>query len=270
MKISEIRNNARKKSFEIKVGKKEYSFPYVKLRVVPRSEDPVAEVFPDPELGEEAFTYRLESGEEDTVHLDAVLEVNKDPDYLQDLLLHRLTIEARNGVEESGLGKRQVARQLGTSPSQLYRLLDPGNRAKSLGQMLALLHLVDREVDLVVHRKSSPTRLRTGVFQVYEDKGGLYRFRIRDAEGGIVLSSHAYKTKTGCLKAIGNVHRYAARDELFERKKTEGGRYQFLLKARNHQVIAKSPSYATAARRDAALATVRRRVGDVVIEEAGV
>lgn len=270
MKISEIRDNARKRSFEIKVGEKEYTFPYAKLRVVPASDDPVAEVFPDPELAEEAFTYRLESGEGDTLHLDAVLEVNKDPDYLQDLLLHRLTIEARNGLEESGLGKRQVARQLGTSPSQLYRLLDPENRAKSLGQMLALLHLVDREVDLVVRPKSSPTRLNTGVLQVYEDKGGSYRFRWKNAEGGIVLSSHAYKTKASCLKATRKLRKYAAHDVLYERKRTDSGRYQFRLKAKNHQMIARSPSYESAATRDAALAMVRRRAAEVQIEEVGV
>lgn len=50
--------------------------------------------------------------------------------------MHLLTVEARDAVEESGLGKRQIARLLGTSPSQLYRLLDPTYPTKSLGQML--------------------------------------------------------------------------------------------------------------------------------------
>jgi len=54
-------------------------------------------------------------------------------------------------VEDSGVSKRELARRLRTSPSQLYRLLDPTNSAKSVGQMLALLHLVGREVDVVVN-----------------------------------------------------------------------------------------------------------------------
>jgi hypothetical protein len=49
------------------------------------------------------------------------------------------------------VSKRELARRLRTSPSQLYRLLDPTNSAKSVGQMLALLHLVGREVDVVVN-----------------------------------------------------------------------------------------------------------------------
>lgn len=154
MKIKAIEANRRQKAFLIQAKGAEYSFPFAKLRVEPTTDDPVEEVFPDPELGGEAFTYRLVSGMEDTVHLDAVREFSRDPEYLHELFVHQLTIEARRGLEESGLGKRQVSRQLGTSASQLYRLLDPSNRKKSIGQMLALLHLVDREVKLVVTQRS--------------------------------------------------------------------------------------------------------------------
>lgn len=156
MKITEVAANNRKKAFEVRTRKGTYTMPYAKLRIRPARADRVAEVYADPELGREAFTYRLESGEEDTVHLDAVLEYNEDPEYLTDLLLHRLTAEAREAVEESGLSKREITRRLGTSASQLYRLLDPGYQGKSVGQLLALLHLVDREVDVVVRRRRAP------------------------------------------------------------------------------------------------------------------
>jgi hypothetical protein len=153
MKISEVTADSRKRVFTIRAARSEYVFPYSKLRVAPSAEDPIEVAYADPELGKEAFTYRLRSGAEDTVHLDEVREFAKDPEYLQELLLHSLTIEARRGLEESGLGKRQVSRLLGTSPTQLYRLLDPANQKKSVGQMLALLHLVDRDVSLVVKKR---------------------------------------------------------------------------------------------------------------------
>lgn len=150
MKILSVHSDARKKSFSVRTRRAVFPFPYAKLRVVPTAEDPVADAFPDPELGCEGFTYRLESGAEDTIHLDAVLDLNQDADHLQGLLLHRLTVEALEGFEESGLGIRQLSRLLGTSPSQVYRLLDPTNYKKSVGQMLALLHMLDREVKVVV------------------------------------------------------------------------------------------------------------------------
>lgn len=155
MKITSVTDRTREKALEINTAGRSYTFPYAKLRVVPSVNDPITEIYPDPELGNEAFTYRLRSGAEDTVHFDAVLDVNADPDYLQGLLFHQLTIEAIRGLEESRIGKRQAARQLGTSASQLYRLLDPNNTSKSLGQLLALLDLVGREVGVVVVPKSA-------------------------------------------------------------------------------------------------------------------
>lgn len=109
----------------------------------------MTEVFPDPELGNEAFTYVLEGGEEDSVHLDAVLDYNRDPTYLKDLLLYRLTIEARQRVEASALSRREIIRRLGTSASQFYRLLDPANASKSVGQLVALLDILDCDVEVV-------------------------------------------------------------------------------------------------------------------------
>lgn len=156
MKIDAVEIDRRRRSLIIRVGDRAYRFPFAKLPLPPTEGDPLEEAFADPELGCEAFTYRLRSGREDAVHLDNVRLVALDPEALQELLLHRLTVEANEGLEESGLGKRQVARMLGTSPSQLYRLLDPTNYSKSIGQMLALLHLVDREVHVTVrHRRES-------------------------------------------------------------------------------------------------------------------
>lgn len=149
MKIDNVGANNHKKAFEVRAGEDTYAFPYAKLRLQPSASNRVVESAPDPELGNEAFTYRLESGEEDTVHIDAVLEYNRDPDYLTEILAHRLTLEARAAVEESGLSKRELIRRLGTSPSQFYRLLDPGYPGKSVGQLLALLHLVGKEVKVV-------------------------------------------------------------------------------------------------------------------------
>ena len=159
MKIKNVVANNRRKVFEVETRKGSYAFPYTKLQWKPKRGDRVAEVFVDDELGNEAFTYRLESGHEDTIHIDSVLEYNQDPTYLNELLLHQLTIEAQRGVEESGLSKREIIRHLGTSASQFYRLMDPSYYGKSVGQMLALLHLVGMSVDVVI--KQAPKQRRS-------------------------------------------------------------------------------------------------------------
>lgn len=162
MKINSVEANNRKKVFEVETKTRVYAFPYALLRIQPDAAHPVQDVFPDPEVGHEGFTYRLSDGREDTVHLDAVLEYNRDPDYLKDSLLHRLTLEAREAVDSTDLSKRELIRALGTSASQLYRLLDPANHKKSLGQMIALLHLLGREVEVVISPRRKPPGPKRG------------------------------------------------------------------------------------------------------------
>ncbi len=109
----------------------------------------------DRELGGEGFTYVLESGKEGTVHSEQVLEYNQDPHYLRDTLLYKLTIEAQKRVKGSPLSKREIIRRLGTSATQLYRLLDQTNYSKSIDQLLSLLHVLDCDVDLQVRVKTA-------------------------------------------------------------------------------------------------------------------
>lgn len=155
MKITKATANARKRAVEVRAGRRAYEVPYSRLPVEPTRDDPIEELIIDPELGREAFTYRLRSGVEESMHVDSVREIAQEPEYLRDLFLHKLSVEARKGVTDSPLGKRELARHLGTSPTQLYRLLDPEPGHKSLGQLLALLDLLGREVDVVVRPKKA-------------------------------------------------------------------------------------------------------------------
>jgi len=155
MKIRSVKANNRKKAFEVKTYSKSLSFPYVKAEPKPTLGDPVVRVAVDKELGREGFVYSLESGKDGTVHVEQVLEYNQDPAYLRELLLYKLTIEAQKQVEASGLSKREIVRRLGTSATQLYRLLDQTNYRKSIDQVLNLLHVLDCDVDLVVRAKSA-------------------------------------------------------------------------------------------------------------------
>ena len=154
MKIKKVFQNNRKKAFEVVTRSKDYVFPYAKLEIPPSRENRIKKVYVDKELDNEAFTYELESGDEGTVHMDHVLEYNRDPRYMRDLLLYKLTLAAQERVKSSSLSKRELIRRLGTSPAQFYRLLDLTNYKKSIDHLMALLHILDCEVDLVVTKKS--------------------------------------------------------------------------------------------------------------------
>ena len=155
MKIRAVRANNRRKAFEVTAGKKRLAFPFTRLEVSPSADDAITKVFVDQELGSEGFTYVLQSGREGTVHIEEILEYNQDPDYLRDLLLYRLTLEAQKRITATSLAKREIIRRLGTSPAQLYRLLDQTNYRKSVDRMLALRQVLNCDVDLVVRTKTA-------------------------------------------------------------------------------------------------------------------
>jgi hypothetical protein len=155
VKIRSIRHNNRKKVFELRTSTKTLAFPFSKAEPAPTPEDPVTELSIDAEAAREAFSYVLHSGRIGTVHIEQVLEYNQDPNYLRDLLLYRLTLEAQKRIAESPLSKREIVRRLGTSAAQLYRLLDQTNYRKSIDQVLTLLQVLDCDVDLVVRTKTA-------------------------------------------------------------------------------------------------------------------
>ena len=125
MKIQSVTADNRHRRFRVTTRRGVLGFPYSLCVPAPSSSDKLVDVYVDPELGREAVTYRLASGAEGSVHVDSVLDFNADPAYLAEVELYRLTLEAKARLDASGLSVRDVARALATSPTQLYRLLDP-------------------------------------------------------------------------------------------------------------------------------------------------
>ena len=155
MKIRKVICNNRRKVFEVKIAGGVLFYPYARCEPRPGSADKVTGAYVDRELGDEGFTYILESGNEGVIHVEQVLEYNEDPAHLKDLLLYKLTIEALNRLKTSPLSRREIIRRLGTSPAQFYRLLDPTNYRKSAGQLLSLLGILDCDIELVVRPRKT-------------------------------------------------------------------------------------------------------------------
>ncbi len=141
MKILKVTADSRHRRFDVATRRGVLPFPFGRCDPAPSPQDRLADVYVDSELGREAFTYRLASGAEGSVHIDSVLDVNADPDYIARLGMYELTLAAKDRLAASGLSVRQAAERLGTSPTQLYRLLDPTNYSKSARQLLGVLAL---------------------------------------------------------------------------------------------------------------------------------
>ena len=155
MRIRRVVANNRKRAFEIRTSTRTFQFPYAVVEPRLARGDRIARAWIDAELGHEGFTFELASGGQGSVHVEQVLDYHKDPAYLREALLYKLTIEAQKRVAASPLSKREIIRRLGTSATQFYRLLDQKNTRKSTDRMLDLLHVLDCDVDLVVRAKSA-------------------------------------------------------------------------------------------------------------------
>lgn len=97
-----------------------------------------------------------------------------------------------------------------------------------------------------------------GTFELYRDKGGSFRFRLKAGNGEIVLSSEGYTAKASAKNGIASVQKNGGKKESFVKTETRAGKYRFNLKARNHAVIGTSQSYDSASSRDNGIEAVGR------------
>ena len=81
-----------------------------------------------------------------------------------------------------------------------------------------------------------------GKFELYRDRGGKFRFRLKATNGQIILASQGYATKVSAKNGIASVQKNAAVDGRFERKSSKE-KFMFNLKASNGQVVGTSERY---------------------------
>ncbi len=104
-----------------------------------------------------------------------------------------------------------------------------------------------------------------GKFEIYNDKAGEFRFRLKASNGQTILASEGYKARVSCDNGIESVKKNAANDGNYERKQTVAGKFMFNLKASNGQVIGTSESYETLAARENGIESVKKNAPDATI-----
>lgn len=106
-----------------------------------------------------------------------------------------------------------------------------------------------------------------GKFEIYKDKRGEFRFRLKASNGQNILASEGYKTKAACQNGIQSVMKNAPEEARYEKKETKAGKHMFNLKAGNHQVIGTSESYDSTASRDKGVASVMKNAPGAKVDD---
>ncbi len=100
-----------------------------------------------------------------------------------------------------------------------------------------------------------------GKFEMYTDKAGEYRFRLKAGNGQIILASEGYSAKAGCENGIESVRKNSQQDGNYERKQTASG-WRFNLVASNGQVIGASETYESEAGMENGIESVMKNAPD--------
>ena len=105
-----------------------------------------------------------------------------------------------------------------------------------------------------------------GKYQLFKDKAGQFRFRLKAGNGEIILASEGYTTKAAAENGINSVRVNSPQDERYERKETAAG-WSFNLRASNGQVIGTSEVYASVAAREKGIESVKANGPDSPVED---
>ena len=82
------------------------------------------------------------------------------------------------------------------------------------------------------------------MFEIYQsEKTKKFHFRLKAANGQIILTGQAYKDKASCENGVASVQKNGRVESMYELKEATDGRKYFVLKAGNGQIIGQSQMY---------------------------
>lgn len=93
-------------------------------------------------------------------------------------------------------------------------------------------------------------------FELKKASNGEYQFNLKSQSGQTLVMSETYKAKESALNGIESVRKNSQRETAFESKAAANGKYHFVIKASNGQVVGQSTLYADEAACKAAIAAV--------------
>lgn len=108
----------------------------------------------------------------------------------------------------------------------------------------------------------------SGKFECSVGKDGKHRFNLKAANGQVILTSQGYDEKAGCHNGIESVRKNGPNAAMFEKKASSDGKFYFVLKAGNGQVIGTSQRYASEAACDNGIESVQHNAADAKLVEA--
>ena len=97
-----------------------------------------------------------------------------------------------------------------------------------------------------------------GTFEIKKAKNGQIFFRLKAANGEIILASEMYQAKESAVNGIESVKKNAPLAERYEKLSSKNHKFYFTLKAANSQIIGNSEMYESESSRDHGIDSVMK------------
>lgn len=107
-----------------------------------------------------------------------------------------------------------------------------------------------------------------GKFEIYKDKKGELRFRLKASNGEPILASEGYKSRASCRNGIVSVQKNGSNPDRYQGKVAKIGKHHFVLKAANHQVIGTSQLYDSERGMTAGMKSVQKNASTTKVEDS--
>jgi uncharacterized protein YegP (UPF0339 family) len=106
-----------------------------------------------------------------------------------------------------------------------------------------------------------------GKFVISTRSNGETQFNLQAGNGQVILTSEGYTSKSGCMNGVESVRKNSADENRFERKTAANGKFYFVLKASNGQVIGNSQMYESESGRDNGIESVQNNAPDATVDD---
>ncbi|MFT7284683.1 YegP family protein [Nonlabens sp.] len=107
-----------------------------------------------------------------------------------------------------------------------------------------------------------------GKFEVYKNKSGEFRFRLKAGNGQTILASEGYNTKAARDNGIESVRKNAPDENRYTNGVSTSSQSYFNLTATNGQVIGKSEMYESENARDSGIQSVMKNAPDAEVVDS--
>ena len=105
----------------------------------------IIEAGPDDDDGHHSFYFIPDHGKKNFVPFDQPLHIVQNPEYIKQQTLYEVTKQLNVFIEKEKVSKRELARRLSTSMSQIIRLLDTTNYKKELSRLIEIAAMLNYE-----------------------------------------------------------------------------------------------------------------------------